>query len=943
MKDIRAAIRNSMAIGTVFCALTGSVAWAQSPGEQPPISIVQPAFNSMQAGATVTVSVHFGPKAVTSTFHAQIDGTDITNLFAAGGSCASSGQCDMQAVLPGADLLSGTNIVTVGVDGPNESAAVDRTSFQFTGPSAQGGPVSMMIPAVSVQSVKLPDGASETDLNSYQILVGPGPGFAQRIYTAQGLTCSAGINSMQVLVLQSQTLAPESKVGTSSKPGQDCLGNAAALDTFLKSVPKGDIVIMNSFLGTMPNLDTTAIGGGKYAQAYDYNAIGVAGAKAGSAYESFQPNTSHTPRLGRDHLPPLVGSLMLDTAQRYFFVPSSYPVVKVTPGEMSEDQCASVEYGGLTHRNCRTSGSAGGFWIVAIDRLSGHVTDAYTLETNSNDAAKARQAINDLAYLLSVYYKSNDLLILTTFGTPIGANAPVTAGLYNAIIALGGNAFRLPQLTNGTSSYVLITSSDPDYVSRHYPVQIFSTAGKDDGPTRVQLAKNRLNQYVVNASAQDQKQTGSQPFGFEWSQVLFQQPQDWPQWTPAQQKAYLDLTAASNHYPEVSTTLGCVPGTCQPIRSYYGDGIGAVGSSPNFLRIPFLRLAYYPNPDYLEPDFNVVTTQLAHEQAYVGNVYQVYAQFAALAAGTDTNVKAQLSNVADAIDKSLYDSNPNAAISVRQLNQASAVAGLFAILPGVGPAAGAVSAAFNAAAAFTPEGDTPIPDQYAFTLAQLTNKTTTIGVDMSASISTAFAGAVQDWGKLSIIGPGVGGSVAPWKMCYGCNGSNVPVNGLPMFALSAKQRFYEQLLPLVYSSDVFVGKPGNDPTKLQRVGFISSSGGIFEICFAPYKNAPAQAFWSYPSINIPSTWDIFIITQTKKRRDLGATFDRLSFPSSALLEQLFGAPSYEPGSGPTPIYKLSGGAGFTQDNLMPTQIGGYLIRREGYAPGGTSSKCTSPW
>jgi hypothetical protein len=99
----------------------------------------------------------------------------------------------------------------------------------------------------------------------------------------------------------------------------------------------------------------------------------VAGAKAGSAYESLQPNASHTPRLGRDHLPPLVGSLMLDTAQRYFFVPSSYPVAKVTPGEMSEDHCASVEYGGSTYRNCKTSGSAGGFWIVAICELGNHV------------------------------------------------------------------------------------------------------------------------------------------------------------------------------------------------------------------------------------------------------------------------------------------------------------------------------------------------------------------------------------------------------------------------------------------------------------------------------------------------------------------------------------------------------------------------------------------
>jgi hypothetical protein len=127
------------------------------------------------------------------------------------------------------------------VEGPHESAAVDRKTFLFTGPSAHEGPVSMLIPGVAVQSVKLPDNANLDDTNSYQILLGPGPGFAQRIYTAQGLTCSGRLNSMQVLVLQPQTLAPEPKVGTSSKPGQDCLGTAAALATFLRGLPRGDM------------------------------------------------------------------------------------------------------------------------------------------------------------------------------------------------------------------------------------------------------------------------------------------------------------------------------------------------------------------------------------------------------------------------------------------------------------------------------------------------------------------------------------------------------------------------------------------------------------------------------------------------------------------------------------------------------------------------------
>jgi hypothetical protein len=122
-------------------------------------------------------------------------------------------------------------------------------------------------------------------------------------------------------------------------------------------------------------------------------------------------------------------------------------------------------------------------------------------------------------------------------------------------------------------------------------------------------------------------------------------------------------------------------------------------------------------------------------------------------------------------------------------------------------------------------------------------------------------------------------------------------------------------------------------------------GQIFQgkTCYAPYQTAPATAFWSYPSINVPATWDIFIITQTKRNRASGANFDTLSFPSATLLGQLLDEPGFAPGSGSTPIYSLTGGAGFTQDNLMPTQIGGYLIRREGYPPGGPSSTCASPW
>jgi hypothetical protein len=924
--------RRSLAIAGLLGAFAGSGAWAQSPGEEPLLSIVTPGFNSTQTGSTVSVRVHFGRNAIQSTFHAEIDGTNITNLFAPMGQCDEYAHCDLQTELPAAMLLSGTNIVTAVVNGPNESAAAGRTSFEFGGPSASSEPVSRMIPAVSVQSVYLPANADPNNINSYQILLGPGPGFPQRVYTAEGLNCSSGINSMQALVLTSQTLTPETKVGNGS--GQACFGSSATLATFLQGLPKNDVVIMNSFKGKMSNLDTRAIGGSQYTRETPfYNAIGVVGGSAGSAYESYQPNDNFKDSHELNHLPPLVGSLMLDVDHRYFFAPSQYKEVKVTPGEMSEDQCASVEYGGSTYRNCNTSGGAGGFWIVSIDRLSGHVTDRYVLETNSNDAAKARQAISDLSYLLDNYYKSNDLLILTTFGTPIGVNAPVTASLYTAINNLGGNAFHLPQLKATGSSYLLISAPDQNYTSKHYQLESFETAGGPHyGPAHVLLSKNRTGQYVMNVGVQDQQQTN--PFGFEWSEVLYQQAQNWPAWTVAQQKLYEDLTSSADHYPAVRQALGCANSPCQPIRSYYVGGIGTPGTTPAVLSIPYASLQCYPgSAEYqCSDDWVPVQKELAAEQGWARNVYTAYGQIMAITASSQDNLQMQLSDVASSIENSLYDNNPNSALTIQRLNQASAVAGLFSVLPGVGSAAGAVSATLNAAAAFIPVGATPIPEQYSFTLRQLRDRTATVSGDLQQGALAVFAAAVQDYGKLSTIGGAIGSQVAPFYMCLGCVDSKLPQASLPLFALGGKQSFYKALLPTAYSSDVFVEKKTDNPKSY------GTYARLFDgyACYKPYGNAPTDTYWSFPSINLPATWDVFIVTRTATGNYPGTSIKTFTFPSQSLLNELFKAPDK---TGTPPTYRLSGGAGLTHDDLMPI-YGGYLNRRDGYlAPGSNNSQC----
>jgi hypothetical protein len=932
IRRVRAAVHNCRTSGPLagvllLAALSSYVLRAQ---DQPLLTLVSPVFNNTYSGSTVQVEAQFGAGADPTTFVAQVNGIDITSMFNGSGNCGASGLCNLQAYVPDVDLLNGTNIITADVAGPNDSVGTSVVKFQFAPPNVGGStPISKMIPSISIQSVNLPAGADQNQTSSYQIVLGPGPGFPQQIYTP---TCTAGINSMQVLVLTRKTLVPDTRAGSS---GQACLSDAAGVASFLRSVPAGDLVIVNTFLGLMANLNTTAMGGtnfgGSGISPYYYNAIGVAGAPAGTAYESYQPNANHANRLGRAFLPPLVGSLMLDTSQDYYFVPSSYPEVQVTPGKISNNNCATLTYGGFSYSSCASGTVLGGFVIYAVDRLLGTLTDHYELPTNSTNASVSKQAINDFSYLLDVYYKRNDLLIITTFGVPIGSSAPVTAGLFFGFQRMGGNGYLLPQLNTTGSTYTLISSVDPDYVKAHYPLES-STASGGTGQLHCLLSKDRLNRFVLNTGASDQ--VLQLPVGFAWTEVGFQQAQDWPAWTTGQQNAYLDLTSSANHYPAVRIKLGCGgAGICQPIRSYYDGGIGTGGTAPGILSFNYSLLTYFSNPDYSKDDFEAVTGQLEVEEGYENNIYLAYGLFSNITTNASTSVQYQLSQVTKAIDSSLLKgASASTPLVAQRLAQAGAVTTLFSLLPGVGPAFGAIGMIFTAAAAFTPSGPVGVPDYsgYAFTLQQLTSNAASVGESLANGTNKLFTGIVNDWGKLSIIGPGIGSFQSPWKMCTTCAGANVPVSALPAFALAAKRQFYLQLLPTVYSSDYFVELP---TTNLGTIGRRVEIGGRLA-CFFPYANAPAAAISNYPSINKPSTWDINIITQTAKTYQ-NFSYSTLSFPSSGLLNDLFNPPTT---GGPDPDFTLTGGgAGIIMSQLLPA--GGYLAPRAAYVPGVPNQLC----
>jgi hypothetical protein len=899
--------------GALACLFTctGLLA-AQDTDSTPPMTIPQPQLNDTYSG-TMPAVVRISMKMDASTFQAELNGADVTKQFTL--VCAAATTCDEKAQLQEADFLPGTNVLVANVGGPNESVATARVKFEFSSPNISIGPVEKLIPAVAVSAVYLPYEADPKAPGSYSIVLGPGPGFPRVEYSAGDLSC-ANINFMQVLVLGRKTLVPDTRVGGGT--GRGCFGDAGSLSNFFKSIPAGDLVIANSFLGLMPNLNTTAIGGTDYTKAqvapWYYNVIGVAGAPAATAYESYQP----IHQLGIDYLPSLTGSLMLDIHQNYFFTSSDFRELRVTPDDPAYpgNRTSTISYYGA-YPFTVPAGVTGGFRAFMIDRQKGYVQENAFFPTNSSDPQQSAQAMQNLIYTLQSSTPQY-LMIITTVGTPFSSSTQPTAALFYAMNAAGANGYMVQKMvsrfTGDSVRYTLITCTDPEYVKAGYVIENFSIWNNqaDTGEVHAFLARDRKNRiYVKTALSDIPKVDGvSSELSWAWEQVSFQQPQDWPVWTPGQQKAYEDLTSSKNTYPSVTSRLGC--GTfCQPIRAYYDGGVGGTGGSDlNVLKINWESLLYQTNNDYTADDFRAVVNQLSKEQGYVSNVYTLYSLFRAVTYESNDNLASQLSKVAAQLDSSVQAPQNNPSMLIENMEKASAVTKLLSALPSVGPAFGAVSSILSGVTALVPPPASSVPDgKYAVTFNELVSKNQTFATNMANTTDVMFTGLTNDWGKLQIIGGGYGGHQAPWYMCQTCSNAQPPRTSLPAIALGAKRQFYSQLMDKAYSLDHFVEILGTISTP-RLFGSVYTNFG-FKSCHHFYTGVNDGGWLMYPSFNKPSTNDMLIVTQTQKGSD--STYGaQLYFPSQNLLNDLFGTPTVVNGF-------LSGGAGFVPDQFFYSQ------------------------
>jgi hypothetical protein len=528
---------------------------------------------------------------------------------------------------------------------------------------------------------------------------------------------------------------------------------------------------------------------------------------------------------------------------------------------------------------------------------------------------------------------SEYLLLLTSIGTPFSSAGTVATSLFNAVNALGGNGYLLYRLTTESAKqqYTLISSTDSDYVrnDRQFETSTVYERGVPGGggTAYALLSRDRNHRWVLQRVVPE---SDNVEHAFDWETVSNQQPTGWPAWTPNEELAYEDLTASTNRYPEVTKALGCAKddGTadCQPVRSYYDDGIGSLGSEPAVINVDWADLQYVPNSQYTSDDFETVRSEIESEAGWLHNIYLLYNQFQDMnitANSGSNSLPAQLKQVAKNIQNSMQTS-ANAGVLTADLVSMQALFKVGSFIPGAGVVTGPLATLTKQFSALIPKDDGTPNSQYTLTLNSLSAGAGDFSADMSKVTDTLFAHIANDYGKMKIMGEGWGSRQAPWYTCESCD-VLPPVQGIPMIALESKQRFYKQLLPTVYSFDTFFNRADNVPQTIASQYY--PAGSKDAVCYAAYDQAPSAAWADY---NHPGNYlfhDFFIMSQTKRElvSPIGSPVYKIYFPSEDLLDDLFKPPSVDNAN------NLTGGAGLTIDgdflpeNRVLKSQPGYLV------------------
>ncbi len=728
-----------------------------------------------------------------------------------------------------------------------------------------------------------------------------------------------------------------------------CLGDSGSLKTKFATLQAGaEIVLVGTTLNNNADsaLDTTAIGGTNYSsypaawQPQGYAAIGVSGAATGSAYEDYYLPGD----VGKGYFttPFANGLLAVDQFGNYNFHAGNVVQFEIYPNNPNNSTSnVFITYNGGVHGWAAPVGSANGFWLLTLDRVTLLPIDASTTSgslcqpqgfaqncgqffpTGSSDSTTASQAAGNLYQALKLA-TNRQLVVLTTVGQPL-QSASVAADVAPIIDWYGGSGYTLQSLTTPTSTYTLVAPGLQIATGLPGMLNPFSTgvvnsssAYSQQGQTgivRGVMARDNQSLYFPSVvSQEDGKGNASDAstvsIDYDFYSISTQAPIDWPLTdTPGHIAAYhyasqQFLAYALNEngtysadvrwfYTDIvkgplianaNTDFDCSVNPDMPNCKYPGDGNGftvqdlADANAQLYTEVTAFKDTY----GYLgDPGIGGVIKGNGNggmSDEVIAATYEVLnGQVGAL---PSTSVKA-----------SSYDWM-NLAAGVTSI----ATAALGPELPIVASAVGVTSGMLWSGSALDPwwgasASATPPSYENTFdtTLGNLQNNETNYAEDLANSYGAALNNIYVDWGKLQAIGAKTEDSNSGWTFSNALTTNNVA----EQLAGGVRRSMYLQLVPQFYQLDDYLQQPVSDINKL----------GMFEStavdedhlyhwnnsCNASYPSTTTSngyAYRTFPSFTNMATTDILVIGGTINNQ--GTMQVSESLPSDLLLNTLFG-------------------------------------------------------
>jgi hypothetical protein len=895
-----------------------------------------------------------------------------------------SNACEYKVLLTAANgLRDGENSLTATVHGHDRHVELRRVKFDKLSSSLQGtSKPNVLPPAVGLDLnsggalpwVTITTGTpsslqDDTDQTTYAL---PYPDTT--FPTSSDPSCTSQV--YQVLVLNRQTPL--------ASHAYTCYNDSSSLKSYLTSLPQTDLVIVGTSWehNAASGLDTSSIGGTNYSSyptntyPLGYTVIGVPGADAGSAYESYYIPADVAP-LQRN--PFAHGVVATDSWGNYNFYPADTIQYEVIPTNTVSSLQPSMQWTIQTGGNGPATiaynppSTGTGFWLLILDRVTLNPIDSNTgscvynssgtcgtyYPTGSTDSTTAASAVSSLATALSGV-TTRQLACLVSVGQPLQSASTVTDDLSTAIQSLGGSRYTLGKLTTANSTYTLVAPGAANapagtaalrspYADGVVESSSLFTQQGQTGIIRGVLERDTKGLYRPTVSGQeDGKFNGdgatSVSLDFSFHQIAGFYPMDWPLTDTTNHIAAYHAVSAQylSYYNETGSHS-------QDLRYFYYGAPGKYSSQSAALNDTSMadclqKQQVPPGSTFTLQDWCDARAQLYQEvlALYNSDQYLGETSIQGLIDGSSGqgSIADNVINVATTLlndqlmgpSSKVSESTVNAKVS-QWMNLASAAIGLIGV--GLGPAdlpfvAGALNASsggLKLGSAFVALDNTTAPLSYEngfdTTLGTLQTNATTYQENMITSYGVALDVMYSDWGKLSQTGAKTANSDSGWAFLNQVQ----PAMISQILERGASRALYLQAVPQYYQLDTYSAAPVSDIDKMGMLSYDAITMGWS--CVASYpSNITSQNYSIFPHIGNTSQSDIFVIggaINNQNRDDV-----KESLPSTDLLNTLFSAPdsSQSTTSGylnlPTdPIYSVNkADGGYMQYRNGPSQGNG---------------------